>query len=96
MPVMAYSPLGGAGASLLRDATLIRIDAAHGCSAAAGALAWTIRNRNVIAIPESGSVAHVRENAVAQTDPDTTGVYSTKMGPTAAEMMHLPGIRACI
>jgi diketogulonate reductase-like aldo/keto reductase len=65
MPVMAYSPLGGAGASLLRDPTLISIGAAHGCSAAAVALAWTIRDGNVIAIPESGSVAHVKENAVA-------------------------------
>jgi diketogulonate reductase-like aldo/keto reductase len=65
MPVMAYSPLGGTGASLLRDPTLVRIGAAHGCSAAAVALAWTIRNGNVIAIPESGSVAHVMENVVA-------------------------------
>jgi diketogulonate reductase-like aldo/keto reductase len=65
MPVMAYSPLGGTGASLLRDPTLVRIGAAHGCSAAAVALAWTIRNGNVIAIPESGLVAHVKENAVA-------------------------------
>jgi diketogulonate reductase-like aldo/keto reductase len=29
------------------------------------ALAWTIRSGNVIAIPESGSAEHVRENAVA-------------------------------
>jgi len=65
MPVMAYSPLGGPGASLLRDPTLVRIAAARGCSAAALALAWTIRSGNVFAIPESGSVAHVRENAVA-------------------------------
>jgi diketogulonate reductase-like aldo/keto reductase len=65
MPVMAYSPLGGPGAKLLRDPTLVRIGAAHGCSAAAVALAWTIRPGNVIAIPESGSVAHVKENAVA-------------------------------
>jgi diketogulonate reductase-like aldo/keto reductase len=65
MPVMAYSPLGGPGASLLRDPTLAQIAAAHGCSAAAVALAWTIRSGNVIAIPESGSVAHVKENAVA-------------------------------
>jgi diketogulonate reductase-like aldo/keto reductase len=64
-PVMAYSPLGGPGASVLRDPTLARIAAAHGCSAAAIALAWTIRSGNVIAIPESGSVAHVKENAVA-------------------------------
>jgi diketogulonate reductase-like aldo/keto reductase len=65
MPVMAYSPLGGAGASLLRDPTLARIGAAHSCSAAAVALAWAIRNGNIIAIPESGSAAHVKENAVA-------------------------------
>jgi len=53
------------GASLLRDPTVARIGAAHNCSAAAVALAWTIRNGNVIAIPESGSAEHVKENAVA-------------------------------
>src|SRR5450759_1608642 len=63
MPVMAYSPLGGS--SLLRDPTLAVIGAAHGCSATAVALAWAIRSGNVIAIPESGSAAHVKENAVA-------------------------------
>jgi diketogulonate reductase-like aldo/keto reductase len=63
--VMAYSPRGGLGANLLADPTLRRIAAAHGCSAAAVALAWVIRGGNVIAIPESGSVAHVKENAVA-------------------------------
>src|SRR5262249_35860154 len=65
MPIMAYSPLGGPGAGLLRDPTLASIGAARGCSAAAVALAWTIRSGNVIAIPESGSAAHVKENAVA-------------------------------
>ena len=65
IPVMAYSPLGGASSTLLGDPTLARIGAAHGSSAAAVALAWTIRSGKVIAIPESGNVAHVRENAVA-------------------------------
>jgi len=65
MPVMAYSPLGGPGASVLRDRTLARIGESHGCSGAAVALAWAIRSGTVIAIPESGSVAHVKENAVA-------------------------------
>jgi diketogulonate reductase-like aldo/keto reductase len=65
MPVMAYSPLGGPGASLLDGPTLARIGAARGCSPAAVALAWTIRSGNVIAIPESGLTAHVKENAVA-------------------------------
>jgi diketogulonate reductase-like aldo/keto reductase len=63
MPVMAYSPLGDG--SLVHDPTLAKIGAAHGCSAAAVALAWAIRSGNVIAIPESGSPAHVKENAVA-------------------------------
>lgn len=65
MPVMAYSPLGGPDSNLLRDAALASIAAAHNCSAAAVALAWTIRSGRVIAIPESGSAAHVKENAVA-------------------------------
>jgi diketogulonate reductase-like aldo/keto reductase len=65
MPIMAYSPLGGEGAKLLRHPALAQIGAAHGCSAAAVALAWAIRGGDVIAIPQSGSVAHVKENAVA-------------------------------
>ena len=65
IPVMAYSPLGGAGSRLLHDPTLGRIAAAHDCSPAAVALAWSIRSGKVIAIPESGNVTHVRENAVA-------------------------------
>ncbi len=58
-------PLGGPGTRLLSDPTLKRIGEARGCSAAAVALAWTIRSGKVIAIPESGAVAHVKENAVA-------------------------------
>ena len=34
--------------------TRAQIGAAHGCSAAAVALAWVIRHGNVIAIPEFG------------------------------------------
>jgi diketogulonate reductase-like aldo/keto reductase len=65
MPMMAYSPLGGDGSPLVGDHTLAQIGASHNCSAAAVALAWVIRGGNVIAIPESGSPAHVKENAVA-------------------------------
>jgi diketogulonate reductase-like aldo/keto reductase len=65
MPVMAYTPLGGSDSGVLRDSTLAAIGAAHGCSAAAVALAWAIRSGMVVAIPESGSAAHVKENAVA-------------------------------
>jgi diketogulonate reductase-like aldo/keto reductase len=65
VPVMAYSPLGGDNGTLVRDPTLTRIGAAHNCSAAAVALAWTIHSGKVIAIPESGSAAHVKENALS-------------------------------
>jgi diketogulonate reductase-like aldo/keto reductase len=65
MPVMAYSPLGGDNSSLVKDPTLTQIGATHGCSAAAIALAWSIRSGTVIAIPESGSPAHAKENAAA-------------------------------
>jgi diketogulonate reductase-like aldo/keto reductase len=67
MPVMAASPLGGVedAHALLGDKTLAQIAAQHGCSPAAAALAWVMRSGNVIAIPESGNPAHVRENAAA-------------------------------
>ncbi|MBV9343829.1 MAG: aldo/keto reductase [Gammaproteobacteria bacterium] len=65
MPVMAYSPLGGDKNLVIKDRTLAQIGAAHGCSAAAVALAWVIRGGNVIAIPEAGSPEHVREDAAA-------------------------------
>jgi diketogulonate reductase-like aldo/keto reductase len=67
MPVMAASPLGGVedAHALLSDKALAQIGAQHGCSAAAAALAWVMRSGNVIAIPESGTPAHVKENAVA-------------------------------
>ena len=67
MPMMAASPLGGVedAHTLLGDKTLTQIAAQHGCSPAAAALAWVMRSGNVIAIPESGNPAHVKENAVA-------------------------------
>jgi diketogulonate reductase-like aldo/keto reductase len=65
VPVMAYTPLGGS--RLLRDATLARIAAQHGCPVSAVALAWAARSGGVIAIPEAGNPAHVAENARALT-----------------------------
>jgi diketogulonate reductase-like aldo/keto reductase len=65
IPVMAYSPLGGDKHLVVGNRTLAQVGTTHGCSAAAIALAWVIRSGSVIAIPESGSPAHVKENAVA-------------------------------
>jgi len=64
VPIMAYSPLGRGG-DLLRNPALGRVAGRHQSSPAAVALAWTIRSGRVIAIPESGSPAHVRQNAAA-------------------------------
>ena len=64
LPIMAYSPLGRGG-DLLKNPALARVAERHQSSPAAIALAWTIRSGRVIAIPESGSPAHVRQNAAA-------------------------------
>jgi len=88
MPVMAYSPLGGDNNLLTGERTLAQIGAMHGCSAAAVALAWVIRGGDVIAIPESGSPAHVKENAVALstvlTPKDLETLNSAYPGPAGA------------
>lgn len=88
LPVMAYSPLGGGNSSVTGDRRLARIGAAHGCSAAAVALAWVVRGGNVIAIPESGSAAHVKENAAALstvlTVQDLQALNTAYPGPSGA------------
>ena len=88
IPVMAYSPLGGDKHLVVADRTLAQIGAGHGCSAAAVALAWVIRSGNVIAIPESGAPAHVRENAVALslalTPQDLQSLNARFPGPSGA------------
>jgi diketogulonate reductase-like aldo/keto reductase len=88
VPVMAYSPLGGDKHLVVGDRTLAQIGASHGCSAAAVALAWVIRSGNVIAIPESGAPAHVKENAVALsvtlTPQDLQSLNAAFPGPSGA------------
>jgi diketogulonate reductase-like aldo/keto reductase len=88
MPVMAYSPLGGDNNLVVGDRTLAQIGAMHQCSAAAVALAWVIRSGNVIAIPESGSPAHVKENAaalsLALTPQDNQALAAAYPGPSGA------------
>jgi diketogulonate reductase-like aldo/keto reductase len=88
MPVMADSPLGGDNNLVIRDRTLVQIGAADNCSAAAVALVWVIRNGNVIAIPESGVPAHIKENAVALsltlTPQDLQTLNAAYPGPSGA------------
>ena len=83
MPVMAYSPLGGLGASLLGDPILGRIAAAHACSAAAVALAWTIRSVTSSQFPirVRGTCEGKRRRAVTGTD--TSGAPNIGCGTSA-------------
>jgi diketogulonate reductase-like aldo/keto reductase len=58
--VMAYSPL--AEGRLARDPALVRIAARIGSPPAEVALAWLLRNPNVVVIPKAASVEHLRSN----------------------------------
>jgi diketogulonate reductase-like aldo/keto reductase len=61
---MAYSPVGQAG-RLLRSRALIEVAKRHGVTPAQVAIAWSMRDGNVIAIPKAADPAHVRQNAAA-------------------------------
>jgi diketogulonate reductase-like aldo/keto reductase len=65
IPVMAYSPLGHDVRRLLRSQAIQSVAGRHGVTAAAVAIAWTIRSGHVISIPKASDPAHVRENAAA-------------------------------
>ena len=64
IPIMAYSPVGHSGA-LLRNPTLKKIAQSHDATPAQIALAWVLRQPNVIAIPKASTEAHVRDNAAS-------------------------------
>ena len=62
IPIMAYSPVGHSGA-LLKNSVLKKIGTAHDATPAQIALAWVLRQPEVIAIPKASNEAHVRDNA---------------------------------
>ncbi len=64
MPVMAYSPVGQGGA-LLRHPALQAVAERLGATPAQVAIAWTLRQPQVISIPKAADAAHVRLNAAA-------------------------------
>lgn len=68
MPIMAYTPLGNSGSeqrSILSNTTVKSVAARLGATSAQLALAWLLRNDNVIAIPKASTEAHVRANCRA-------------------------------
>ena len=61
-PLMAYSPVGH-GRGLLENKTLKRIAKRHDATTAQIALAWVLRQPDVIAIPKASDKNHVHDNA---------------------------------
>ena len=68
--VMAYSPLEQG--RLLQEPALQVVAGRHGVSTGQAALAWVLRNENMVAIPKAVDPQHVRENA-ASLDVHLTG-----------------------
>lgn len=64
MPVMAYCPVGQGGA-LLHDPAIVEVARRQGAQPGQVALAWALRQPNVLVIPKAVSPVHVRANAAA-------------------------------
>ena len=87
IPVMAYSPLGQG--ALLREPKLAGIARRLGTAPAQIALRWLLRSADIVAIPESGDLEHVRANreaASVRLDPATLeaidAAFPPPSGPT--------------
>ncbi len=65
LPIMAYSPLGQG--AILKDRALVELAQRHGVVPATVALAWTLRRPDVIAIPKTANLEHLKELAAAVT-----------------------------
>jgi diketogulonate reductase-like aldo/keto reductase len=63
LPLMAYSPIDQA--ALVSHTALARIGQRIGATAAQVALAWTLRDGDVVAIPKSARLNHLRDNLAA-------------------------------
>lgn len=92
IPIMAYSPIEQG--RLLLDRTLTVIAIRHRVTPAQIALAWVLRQRDMIVIPKSGTLDHVRENRaaldIALTERDLgelNRVFPPPKGPRPLELL---------
>jgi diketogulonate reductase-like aldo/keto reductase len=67
LPLMAYSPLGSDSRRLRTHPVLKAMAARLGASPSRIALAWLLRQPDVVVIPKASSDAHVRDNHAALT-----------------------------
>jgi diketogulonate reductase-like aldo/keto reductase len=70
LPTMAYCPIDQG--ALAAETVFAEIGRRHGVSAAQAALAWILRQPDVIAIPKASRASHLRENLTAALIPLTT------------------------
>ena len=85
IPTMAYSPIDQA--RLLRHKVLGQIAAKHKASPAQIALAWLLRQPDMIVIPKASDLEHVRENVGAlgvSLDDEDLGNLNRGFPPPAA------------
>jgi diketogulonate reductase-like aldo/keto reductase len=82
LPLMAYSPIDQG--AIARDARLAALARPLGVTAAQLALAWTLRDGGVIAIPKAVREPHLRENLAAAglaLDPGTCAAIDALFAP---------------
>jgi diketogulonate reductase-like aldo/keto reductase len=63
IPIMAYSPIDQGG--LVRDRDVAAVAARHKATPAQVALAWLLRQEDMMVIPKAGTEAHLREDCAA-------------------------------
>ena len=63
VPIMAYSPIEQG--RLLRDRVLTGVAIRHRATPAQIALAWVLRQEDMMVIPKATTLEHVRENRAA-------------------------------
>jgi diketogulonate reductase-like aldo/keto reductase len=92
IPTMAYSPVGHSR-GLLNNATLKKIAKHHDATPAQIALAWVLRQPDVITIPKAGNQAHARDNAqsveIQLTDEDSADIDREFPPPTSKEPLPM-------
>ncbi|WEV53624.1 aldo/keto reductase [Bifidobacterium sp. ESL0704] len=69
IPLIAYSPVGGLSnnlhTSMLTDPAVCKVAARHGVSTYELLIAWTVRDGNTLAIPQTSNPEHMRANIAA-------------------------------
>jgi diketogulonate reductase-like aldo/keto reductase len=91
VPVMAYSPLEQG--RLLGHPALDSVAEAHGATPLQIALAWVLRDDNLIAIPKASTVAHVEANhaalALTLTDEDLKALDAAFPAPVRKQPLEM-------